>query len=429
MSCPVIRHDARVISIQLPEDRNCSYPGRSGYCFCAVRTGGDILKGEITFLPALSTDSVIDVLIFWKFLQQVESIKFRPRSKDESTIPFETHKIPFKFDIPNRLPVASDAAGLDPRLRELCPSMTAGRLYEQGANRKPYMQPMIFYRLSASARPEGREPQRPRVGVAREITIMPTTESLPPTYTSAFKKEYRLQATSKIRKHFFGRSQGSLEIAAEEPQPINMLKPYPRSNTVINLKASFEQGENVLEHTVEPYYWTFQIRTRLQRRLFYSTKPFNQAPTLADAQSKSYIRLQTQVLQSEEREYMELPWRNGHVLPNGTIISTDRKASRWTVMIPVVFTTDHSLIPSFFSETVALRYSVLLNVRILGSVSAHSTLEIPLQVIRFSPSLSKDSIPLSSLNSFQLLSVDDERGVDSCSEPTRRPPKYRRWAY
>lgn len=339
----------------------------------------------------------------------------------------EISTVSFRFKIPKTLPFAASASASDARLQELCPTMAMGRLYRHGPDGQPYMQPLILYRLSASVRPKGEGPHCPRVGISRLISIMPTTNRPPPMYINLSEPEYTLYAISKVRKHFYGHCKGYFEFFAGEPQPLNIRGCDARLSTCIFLKTLFKQGKGVSQTTIEPYNWSFTIRTRLQRRIFYATKTMACEPTVRDARMKPEIALRTEVLQSEEREYTELTWRNDHVSPNGTIAVADDKNCPWTVVVPIILTTDRGLLPSFFSATAALRYSVLLDVHISRPWLSHATLEVPVQVFALSQNSSHSAVS-STNHSENGASSGQASEEDDGDEALTRPPEYRYWA-
>lgn len=344
-----------------------------------------------------------------KFLQQVDTIRLqRPPNIHPVSYISGMQRAPFRFKIAERLPMAED--GSDPRLRELYPSMCLGALHWQPLTGKVSMQPYVLYTLTARVRVKTTGLQDSQPSTTRAIAIMPRVPARPPIYTGAFPEEYSLRSVARVRTHLCGRRIGTLELSADEPQPINLMDSSPRSSTIVVLRLSFEPARKVLGHAIEPYTWGFRIRTRLQRRVFYTTRSFDEEPTLVDARRKQYVGLHTHVLQSEEREYLELPWRIGHTAPNGTILSANEQLSSWLLMIPIMFTTKKSLIPSCLTAAVAVRYSVLLDVRVIGPWTLPAPLEIPLQVTRDSQRTGEDS----------------ENG---CSEATEPPPDYRRRVY
>ncbi|KAH7109601.1 hypothetical protein B0J11DRAFT_512771 [Dendryphion nanum] len=439
--------NGRVIAIHLPEDRNCTRPTKHGKCSCRVRTGGELLEGEITCQLALSTDSIVDVWFegisrTWipdsknymepivkedKFLQQVESIELQAHSEDAWLAWPDIRTISFKFNIPELLPVATNASALDAKLQELRPTMAMGRLHHHGPYGEPYMQPLIMYRLSASVRRKGQMPPCQRVTISRLISIMPTTNRPPPMYIDTLQPEYKLHAISKLRKHFYSHCKGSFELVAEEPRPLNTQDCNARSSTCIYLRVLFRPDEHVSHTAVEPYNWSFTVRTRLQRRIFYTTKSMTHEPTIGDAKSKPELAFRTEVLQSEEREYTELTWRNDHVSPNGTITGADNKKYPWVVMIPVVLTADRNLLPSFLGATAALRYSVLLNVRIARPWLSHATLEVPVQVFAMSQGSSQSTVlSINHFANWASFGNGQEFEEDDSDEPLSPPPDYRR---
>ncbi len=53
--------DAQVLSIELPEDLQCSKPAHLEDCTCKTRTGGDILEGTVNIQVNSNHHHSIDV--------------------------------------------------------------------------------------------------------------------------------------------------------------------------------------------------------------------------------------------------------------------------------------------------------------------------------------------------------------------------------
>ena len=49
---------SQILAIRLPEDLQCPHPDSKGYCYCAIRTGGDRLYGELG-IAALDSEKIV----------------------------------------------------------------------------------------------------------------------------------------------------------------------------------------------------------------------------------------------------------------------------------------------------------------------------------------------------------------------------------
>ncbi len=342
--------------------------------------------------------------------------------EDDHTAWHTVRKMPFKFRVPTQIPATFATNTFDPDQpsRELYPSMRTGYDYRQFGSRKLFAQPFITYRISASVRTKGTEGQRRR-DVARHIAVMPTTNYPPPIDADEFKAEYKLHGESKIRSHFYRRSTGSLQWVTEEPQAIQVGEFISHPKTVVPLRLSFQQARTVPELRIAPYKWRFKIKYRLQRRIFWATKPMTQVPTIADTGGGSQTRTRTEILYTGKHECSGMTWRNKHVSMCGTIVSADEKPAPWFTVLPIVVDADKSLIPSFSCPLVSLRYSILLEIRVLGLWSSRVALSIPVQVIcPLRQGESRDD--MADMLSSQIF--DDEFADSLSDQATLQPPEY-----
>lgn len=264
--------------------------------------------------------------------------------------------------------------------RELYPSMRLGRVYFEKVTGKVFAQPFIMYKLSASIRTK-HTPYEHQPDLSRQIKIIPTAICPPPTDISAFTDEYVPEARFKIRNLPLSQSVGSVELRAEEPQALCLPETFSKTTTTVSLKLLFQPADISTGSQVAPYRWKFKIRSRLQRRTFWATKPSDKIPTILDSRRSSLLGMRTIILHTATSKYGNITWRNNHTSACGTIVTAEETTDPWVATIQVPITADHNLVPSFFSPTAWLRYSVLLDVHISGTWFSHATLAIPVQVI------------------------------------------------
>ncbi len=349
-------------------------------------------------------------------------MKLETQLEDDHTAWPIVHQMPFKFRVPVQIPTtfASNTFDSDQPFRELYPSLKTGYEYRQPESKKLFAQPFIMYRISASVRTKGID-ERPRRNITRHIAIMPTKTLPPPIDVDEFEAEYKLQAECKIRSHFYGRSIGSLQWTTKEPLAIQVSESFSQSKTSVSLRLSFQQAKTVPELKIAPYKWRFKIKYRLQRRIFWATKPMTQVSTLAETGGPLQTRMRSEILYTGKHECAGVTWCNKHVSMCGTIVSADEKMAPWFAVIPIVVAADKSLIPSFSSPLVSIRYSILLETRVSGLWSSRASLSIPVQVIcplRQGESRDDMGDVLSSQT------IDDEFGESLSGQATLQPPEY-----
>lgn len=251
---------------------------------------------------------------------------------------------------------------------------------------------------------------------------MPTTAAPPPVDTTSFEGEYVRVARANLRNSFYSRSFGSLAFSADEPQVIRLPEQFSQSQTTVFLRISFQHIRTEVKLKTIPYDWKFEVSSRLQRRVFCATHPLARMPTIADASGSSKIGLRTEILSAEKQRYEHLAWRNNHTTPHGTILLSDNKAASWITTIPIKVSADSSLFPSFFCATCSLRYSILLDIRVVGAWSSHSSLAVPVQIVspaRKMIQLERDNERISGTQ------LAESPGGDLGAAQESRPPEYR----
>lgn len=358
-------------------------------------------------------------------VQCLEAKPTRPQSTGHATTWPVLRTIPFAFQIPSAVPVETvgSISHQDQASNVLYPSAKIGRTYFDSANDKIFAQPFITYTLSARIR-SGTTARPFRHCISRPIKVMPTTPQPPPIDTTSFGDEYVQVAKMNLRNTFFGRSFGFLLLSAEEPQAITLPEQFSQSYTTVDLRIIFQHtAAGVKLKTLPlPCAWEFEVGIRLQRRVFCAAHPLARMPTIADANGCSKIGLRTEVLSAEKQRHAHFAWRNNHTTPHGTILLSENKAASWITTLPIKVSGDSSLIPSFFCATCSLRYAVLLDIRVVGAWSSHSSLAIPVQIIHPARKLSGLEGENECISGTRLAASP---GGDLCTSQELQPPEYR----
>jgi hypothetical protein len=223
------------------------------------------------------------------------------------------------------------------------------------------MQPLITYRLSASV--PSKEPYEQQPYCERTITVMPTKVSDPPIYIGAYPREFTLAASSKLRKGVCSSAIGTIHVAAGEPMPIDLAVSTPRACTYVPVTLSF-QPHTSSTRCIDPGSWKVIAKSRVRRRIFYSTHVLDHEPTLECLEDNRHLAMRSGFSTEETRCYTDLPWGG------------------CSTRLYVAVSMSKSFTPSFLTPLAAVRYSVLLKFSVVGMRSKAATVEVPLQVYR-----------------------------------------------
>ena len=373
-----------------------------------------------------------------QFLQEIDTIQHYA-----SSLGAAAEQLPFSFVIPKEL--LWDAPVADSRFLRLCPTVKLGCTFEQYPSKARYMQPLIYYRLVATAYATDDNQRTKLPQCEREIAIQPTQSADPPIYAELFKKEYRLHCSVRLRRHLYHRSSGELELSASEPSPFNLCVTAPRSSTTVSVKLSFVPKRS-MEPVLVPYDWTFLVKSFLRMRVFYSTRPLESEPTMADVGFRKQVFVHERSTTAEVREYSNLSWRMDRLSKPDEQDDIHHEMLPWTAKLPVSINAPKTLPPTFLTLSAALRYSIVLQVTVVGMQLSSAEIEVPVQMIRDRSVLNavKDSISLWMPSSSPDIGVEYNEGDDNMESSavecgldydsghgigrhTALPPKYRRF--
>ena len=297
-----------------------------------------------------------------------------PSSSPRSAELRRPHVLPFSFVVPIKL--LPDNKTWDERFLDLPPSSKSGTSCWPASSCSTMLQPLITYTLAAAIRSSsGCGKAAAGSCHSREIKIMPTMMPRPPVYVYPPDGEYRTRAVKvNARKSFFGRGEGIVLFQSSEPAPLNVLEPTYKATTIVRIKCIFKPSPR-RQYEFLPRDWVLRVRAVIYHKQYYSSKPLAQEPTLHDLHADSHLRCTNTSLQPETREYRNLAW-----CVDCTTLGADEPL--WVTEIAVVVASSKSLLPSYLCALAALKYSVVLDVSIVGLHFAHATLEVPLQVVR-----------------------------------------------
>ena len=285
------------------------------------------------------------------------------------------HSLQFKLTIPHQL--LPNGPTVDTRFLELYPSTQLEMLSHSWPTSVHNMQLSIAYRLVASVG-LGELQQSSPLDVSscqRVIRIVPSKTEDPPLNPDFYPKEFILNSIAKVRRHLWSPQMARLHVSAEEPRPIDLVVVTPRAYTSIPVLLSFTN----VRGPVEPWRWTFVVKSRIRLRAFYSIKQLEHEPTLDDVKGAK-VFLRTEVVEQKAQHFKALDWTRSR--PEINKVATDDMAGQqlWITDLCVTVDSPKQVTPSFLTLLAALRYSVELDISILGFVQSHAKLEVPLKI-------------------------------------------------
>ncbi len=329
------------------------------------------------------------------------------------------HSLQFKLTIPHQL--LPDGPTVDPRFLELYPSTQLEMLSHPWLTSDHNVQLSIVYQLVASVRQDERQHSSSSNALScqRKIRILPSKIADPPLNPDFYPKEFILNSVAKLRRHLWSPQIGRLHVSADEPRPIDLAVPTPRAYTSIPLLLSFDD----VRGQIDPSRWTIVVQSRIRSRAFYSTKRLEHEPTLDDVE-EAKVFMRTEAVEQKTQHFEALHWTKG-VPGNNEVVMNDKACRElWTTSLYITVDLPKWFVPSFLALLAALRYSVELEVSILGRVQGHVMVKVPLKIYQSVAHLQGEASPLSA-SSFSSSLMDS--GV--CSRQDVRPnealPAYR----
>ena len=336
------------------------------------------------------------------------------------------HRVNFSFVVPKQL--ISARSDVDHQFLQLHPSTRLGARYYDYESRKPFAQPLIYYTLTATLQNIDTLPPLWFRQCEREIAILPAKTAEPPFYVGPHQQEYNLRSSVALGRHICGGVWGKLRLSAVEPPPLYIQATTPKASTLVPIKVEFVPNKST-DTEIDPYNWTVVVTSRIRQRVFCSTKRMERVPTLTDVRRTPQLELRTQSTEPEVRVYSHLSWRMDRLSKDGTIISTDT-ISQWIATLEATISASKTLQLPFTTPTATLRYSIVLEVRIVGLRHATASIEVPLQVLRKPPPDMRIASPVpsgwSQTSSDESDDLDFEGTVEDggIKNRLRRPPSY-----
>ena len=237
---------------------------------------------------------------------------------------------------------------------------------------------MIFYSVTASA-----ATKKTRSRCTREIKVMPSIPALPPLQIMHFPREYEMTCRKELKRHMWSSTLGSLQLSAEEPQPLNLSSTAPRASTLAAVNLSFRPSKT---HTpVAPPDWTVTVRYFLRSRTFYTTHPLTEIPNLDTVQRNPLVQMTTDTTLPEVRQSNNLAWRL-HPRSSAEPSLSNGSSLLWTTTLKVPVNASKDLIPTFLSPFSARRYALVMQINLAPGCRQTLALELPIQVLHHAPS-------------------------------------------
>lgn len=243
-----------------------------------------------------------------------------------------------------------------------------------------FMQPLIKYSIRTVVSPLSSSDRRVKsksCSMTREILLMPFCAQAPPVAVEDSPGEYRLQATTVLRQHVWGKSIGQLDASAPEPVALNLATAGVRSTSCATLSLAYQLPYGA-KSTVKPRDWRVSIELNLIAFTFYSSSLLETAPSVRDIKTMRSVRLDSSSVFSEKRSLTNAPWHLYKPLVNSARPTSP--LSLWIAKIDIPIKTPQDLIPTFLSPLAARRYALRMRIHICGLRHVPLELQLPLQI-------------------------------------------------
>ena len=180
-----------------------------------------------------------------------------------------------------------------------------------------------------------------------------------------------------------GRPIGSLEIAATEPSPLNVLTSAPRPFTFTSISIVFK-AQHVFGIDASPTNWKCVVNHHIRSRTFWSTKALEQLPTSSTAKLDPCVAMHEWKRSSEVREYSSLCWKRvPHHAPSELGADNTSQPCSWEASLILPVNAIGALLPTFLGPLSARQYAVVMRLKIKGLFHTPLELALPLQVIHY----------------------------------------------
>jgi hypothetical protein len=315
-------------------------------------------------------------------------------------VPGQLYKFPFSFLVPEGIsPQQCDHSTKDAEVEQahtqLPPTFESqtSRFWQSTSGGWAPKACRISYKIRVAISEKSQATSTPRsklCDVSRSLRIMPAARTAKcPEYSAQYLVHGR---QSECRS--MGRTLGNLQVAAEEPRPIQISSTTTGLNNVstsaVQLHLTFDSTANA------PPPQLCKLRSKLEVATYYGTSPWEDYPTTEDMECSNTDReacvtttpLQSLDLTSIQWEKLPTFYSTAKDLADAASVSSSETSSppsyTVSVTVPVNLPEEQALVPTFHSCLVSRTYAIDLALSYhVPSAICKSTLNlrIPLEVV------------------------------------------------
>jgi hypothetical protein len=315
-------------------------------------------------------------------------------------VPGQLYEFPFSFLVPESIsPQKCDHSTKDAEVEQahtqLPPTFESqtSRFWQSTSGGWAPKACRISYKIRVAISEKSQATSTPRnklCDVFRSLRIMPAAKTVKcPDYPTHYLAHGR---QSECRS--MGRMLGNLQVAAEEPRPIQISSTSAGLNNIstsaVQLHLTFDSTTN------SPPPQLSKLRSKLEVATYYGTSPWEDYPTTEDMECSNTDReacitttpLQSLDLTSTEWEKLPTFYSVTKDVTDSASVSSSGTSSQpsynLSVTVPVNLPEEQALVPTFHSCLVSRTYTIALTLsyHVPSAIRKSTTnLRIPLEVI------------------------------------------------
>jgi hypothetical protein len=331
---------------------------------------------------------------FLRLRQPVENLQ------ETHLTPGQLYEFPFSFLVPESIsPQQCDHSTKDAEVElahtQLPPTFESetSRFWQSTSGGWAPKACRISYKIRVAISEKSQATSTPRsklCDVSRSLQIMPAANTAKcPDYSTRYLVHEKQSECRSV-----GRTLGNLQVAAEEPRPIQISSRTTGLNTVstsaVQLHLTFDSATNA------PPPQLCKLRSKLEVATYYGTSPWEDYPTTEDMECSNTDReacitttpLQSLDLTSTQWEKLPTFYSATKDSADSASVSSSGTSSQHSytvsVTVPVNLPEEQALVPTFHSCLVSRTYAIDLALSYhVPSAICKSTmnLRIPLEVV------------------------------------------------
>lgn len=320
--------------------------------------------------------------------------------QETQLVPGQLYKFPFSFLVPERIsPQQCDHSTKDAEVEQAhtqLPPTFESQTSSFWQSTSPGWAPKacsISYkiRVAISEKSQGTSMPRSKLcDVSRSLRFMPPANT---AKCSDYPIQYLVHARQSECR-FMGRTLGNLQVAAEEPRPIQISSTTTDLNNIstsaVQLHLTFDST------TTAPPPQLCKLRSKLEVATYYGTSPWEDYPTTEDMECSNTDReacvtttpLQSLDLTSTQWEKLPTFYSATKDLADSASVSSSVTSSppsyTVSVTLPVNLPEEQAVVPTFHSCLVSRTYAIdiALSYQVPSAICKSTmNLRIPLEVV------------------------------------------------